>query len=128
MRQASLAVLVTLALFLAGCATFERNTYKVSASIAATVDHSMRSWASYVVWTRSQDSIDQTKVAVQEQQVKRAYQQYQYAQNALFDAQIEYKKSAKLGRPALENALSGLSGASNSLLKLINSFMPTTTN
>jgi hypothetical protein len=46
----------------------------------------------------------------------------------LFDAQIEYKKSANLGRPALENALSGLSGASNSLLKLINSFMPTTTN
>ncbi len=111
MRQ--IAPIIALAVLLTGCATFNNSAGKLLASTAATVDTSMKAWASYVVVAK----ID----ADGQREVRNAYVKYQAAMATAETAYVALVKDGN--RPTWETARTVLAATTASLTDLINLFM-----
>jgi hypothetical protein len=107
MRQ---LLILPLLLFLAGCATTERNAYRVIGSTTALVDGAMHGWGDYVRATALSEK--------DQEPVKKAYAKYQRSMAAVKVA-VYTAKSFPDGQPALETALTLFEVSAGELLALI---------
>jgi len=112
MNRLITALLCSLLLLAAGCASFERTSGKALASSALTVDAAMKAWAQYVVL--------QHPPADQEAKVRAAYEQYQRSMRLAQDAWLAAVNSGD--KTWWESAFLSLTQNEATLLALIREF------
>ena len=104
-----MGLIAAFALLLAGCASWQDNSGKVLASVAVTVDSSMKAWAIYCR-DHHVDEATHTKV-------RGVYMRYQLSMAAAEDA---YVASVKVGDKGLiKQAVAALNASKDELVLLI---------
>lgn len=112
------AAAVPAVLIASGCASFDRNAYRVLGTMEATVDKAMIGWADYVVWRQCQSG-PLEDLPQQEARVKEAYTAYRQAANAAYAARSRYILDRQNGKPEWEAALRAASEAMGALVGII---------
>lgn len=109
------SVLLAGMLLLAGCATWERNSYRTIATTATMVDATMNAWGDYVRagMAKSED----------EEVVRKAYKRYQQAMaSAKVAVEVARAAESSPAKDAAGKALDGVSAASAEIVALIRQF------
>lgn len=108
----NLLLAIVLSFSILGCSTYQQTTGKMLASVAITVDGSMKGWASWVKMGKATQS--------EQDNVKSAYEKYQLAMQTAEDAYLAVLKLDTTDTEnALKVALAALDGAKADLVNIV---------
>lgn len=128
MKPHSMIPVVALALMLAACASFERNTYRTIGSVATATEAARKSWVDYVTQQRAlqPDPAKRQDLELKVLKVGVIYSQYQTSMRAAQQAIAVYRSAPTNQAPVL-TALGAVSAASGDLVALVNSIVQSST-
>jgi hypothetical protein len=113
--KTALLLILSLSIFLVGCATLEQGAYKVVGTTAIVVDTAMNAWGDYVRAGKATD--------VQQQQVRSLYENYQVSMR-IAKTTILTLKNAPADQATWLRVTTALDVSANNLVVFIGKFIP----